>query len=114
MRRITLDEAWKLCLDQWTNGVIKKIEAGTKKDIEELKEEWCEDNGYRFVKHDCFFCEYGHQHQSAGDDCAFCPGRLVDPEFQCTKPKYYWEKNPLAFHAEIERLYKIYKEAQDA
>ena len=121
---LTLDMAWDLCLEQW-DWIKAEIEAGSKLskaltwlllflssdvDVEGLKGQWCEENGFEGVHGDCFFCEYVNQQPRIDFDsprCDNCPGRLVDPEFYCEQSEYHYYYKPLAFHAELMRLNKI-------
>ena len=101
---LTLDMAWDLCLEQW-DWIKAQIEAGSKLSAITLKCQWCRENGFEDIDYNCFFCEYDNQFRPGG--CVNCPGRLVDPEFNCHKGKYHYEYKPLAFHAELVRLNNI-------
>ena len=105
---LTLDMAWNLCLEQW-DWVKAEIEAGSNLSIGELKIQWCKENGFNGVLGHCFFCEYAVQQPRINPFCfcVNCPGRLVDPEFDCCKGKYHYKYKPLEFHAELVRLNKI-------
>ena len=80
-----------------------KVE-GSKKDIIYLKIQWLHENGFRDggVSANCFFCNY----QST---CTQCPGRLVDPHFDCHAKEYYYGEKPGAFYKELLRLNRIRK-----
>ena len=103
---LTLDMAWDLCLEQW-DWIKAQIEAGPKLSVITLKMQWCKENGYEGVRSICFFCEYDKQCRGERPCCDFCPGVLVDPEFNCNKEKFHYHSRPLAFHAELVRLNKI-------
>jgi len=113
MRKLTLDEAWKLCMRQWRKGVIPNcvhvIGIG-ESNVNDCKRKWTEKNGFDIgtIKADCFFCEYDAQ-QTGGGNCSKCPGRLVDPEFRCQGSAYDYDDFPFKFYAELERLYIIHQ-----
>ena len=104
---LTIDMAWDLCLEQWA-WIKAQIEAWSKLSVGTLKCQWCKENGYEAIWGYCFFCEYANQ-QFRGGGCNNCPGRLVDPEFNCCNDEYHYEYNPLAFHAELVRLNKMWR-----
>lgn len=115
MRRLTLDETWTLCMKMW-RWIAKQIRKDPLSDVEGLKEEWLDNNGWDRVSlsDECFFCEYNYQHHKMGrDSCSKCPARMVDKSFGhygCViVDKWNYTTNPLAFYAKLQKLHKIYK-----
>ena len=108
-RKLTLDNAWKLCLRQW-DWVADKIKKGDIRDVGDLKEEFLEENGFSDIDHNCFFCEYDEQNNGR---CNSCPARLVDKRFHCRNKTYDFIIKPLKLRAKIHQLcqkYSGYKE----
>lgn len=103
MRR-TLNQTWVLCLRMWKHlaAVWEEFD-----DIAILKERWLNSNGFtdENILSDCFFCEYGRP----APGCSRCPGRLVDPSFNCESPEYDYRKEPREFYRELLRLNRIRK-----
>lgn len=91
--------------------MIKKLDAGSTEDIDELKEEWMEEKGYEDeVADNCFFCAYaeqqiqwtGHIGDSNFDDrCPHCPGRQTSPRFNCLAKSYHYSDRPGKFYAKL-------------
>ena len=102
MKKRTLNQTWVLCLRMW-RSIAKEWREGT--DVFILKVEWIRKNGFRphEVGGNCFFCDYT-------ESCSTCPGKLVDDSFHCESPEYHYERNPIAFYAELLRLNRIRKE----
>lgn len=111
----TQDNVWKECLamwkwiaddPHWLLGLCHKV------GITKTKRIWF---GFQHPKmeltHDCFFCEavnrkggWAHPRQMGDGSCVGCPGRLVDPEFNCEAEGKEWYKNPVEFYKELKRL----------
>lgn len=111
----TLDQTWTLCLRMWKH-ITRRIEdvenpidlpPGYLTEVIFLKEKWLEDNSFgdEDIMSDCFFCE--HCRNRVG--CCLCPGRLVDPEFDCEHPEHHYRENPREFYRELLRLNRIRK-----
>ena len=98
MKRLTLDQTWKLCLSMW-RWIAKQKKGGSKKRVETLKRLWLTSNGFKkkYVQHDCFFCEYDSQHHGS---CFSCPATKIEEiEFiHCTTRKYNWKLRPIDFY----------------
>ena len=115
MSKYNLDETWKLCLDgmwAWIKEQID-IDADSKHEVGVLKMKWLADNGFDFeeIADNCLFCEYTLDEE--GDtECKKCPGRLVDPDFDCENIDYNYYSKPLAFHKKLLELDKARQKKQ--
>ena len=105
-KKLTLVEAWKYCMEQW-EYVHEKLKRARVKTVQDLKMEWAKAHGHN-VEAACFFCEYATQH---GDgfyqSCAECPGKKIDPDFNCKNPDYRWDYRGNSFYNKLQELYKI-------
>lgn len=110
MKRLTLNQAWTLCLKQW-KWIIGQLDAGQTVSLECLKNRWIRQNGYGRdeIGNYCFFCEYSEQHSK---DCGTCPGRLVAPRFNCCNPAYFYSRKPYKFYAKLLRMDKKRKKSR--
>jgi hypothetical protein len=64
-----------------------------------LKKEWLNNNGFKniYIACTCFFCQYAATRSKDDSTCPYCPGRKIDPDFDCmTEPNY--AKNPIDFY----------------
>lgn len=100
MKKRTLNQTWILCLRMF-RWIIKQ--ENVEERIGTLKYQWISDNGFGYVPAHCFFCDFGK------GSCRKCPGKLVDPNFQCTAPDYHYSLKPKAFYKELLRLNRIRK-----
>ena len=107
--RLTLDESWELCLKQWP-WIIKQLDGGSKEIVEELKDQWLEENGFTdiCICNECFFCEYAYQHDKSfcPTKCPLCPGRKIDTDFFCLRDDYHYQKSPHKFYEKLLSLNK--------
>ena len=111
MKKLTLNQAWRLCLKQW-KWMIPNLNDDN--DIEDLKDEYFDvimagDND--IPDNNCYFCEYNEQqggHSGLGEsgDCSHCPGVLVNKRFSCGNDTYHFATYPLKFHAKLLELDK--------
>lgn len=103
MSKRTLNQTWILCLRMW-RWIVKQIEKGSEFSIVALKSRWLRRNGFEDnnVAGDCFFCD-------TASSCSSCPGRLVDPDFDCDAAAYDYLTNPTGFLKELLRLNRIRK-----
>lgn len=110
MKRLTLNETWRLCLKQW-KWLVKEIKAHPDANIHVLKRKWVKLQGYGEdgVDDDCFFCEYAGQREKFGGEfgCRGCPARKVDKEFHCSNVDYNYCSKPIKFYKKILELNKI-------
>lgn len=90
---------WKLCIEMW-DWIAERIRAGDRRDVDTLKDIWCEEHGYS-LEVSCFFCD------KAGFDCRACPAREIDTAFDCyVDSPYIYSERPLKFHAKLHRMNK--------
>lgn len=107
--KLTLERTWTECLRLW-KWVKEQIEAGSKKTVWELKEEWMKRNNYSDIAQcNCFFCHYDARNEM---NCDFCPGRLVDKTFDCENKSYAWHDKPIAFYKKLLELNRKRKKAK--
>jgi hypothetical protein len=103
--KLTLEQTWRECLRMW-KYVAAKATKGC--DVPGIKERWCEDRGIH-PHCECFFCEYACARLEGKTDflynrCSHCPGRKVDPEFDCFARAYSWEARPKTFYRKLVAL----------
>ncbi len=112
MKKLTLDETWRLCLSMW-RWVAKQIRGGSRKCIDNLKIQWLEAHRYElneeddeYIKLNCFFCEYEEQQLMKGErsSCDYCPGKMIDKSFSCVGSGYSWSGTPIAFYNKLVSL----------
>lgn len=102
MKRLTLNETWKLCLSMWW-WIAGQKKKGNTSNINNLKWEWLEGHGFDYgeISEDCFFCEYITQKDIG---CVNCPGKMVSKRFSCTKTTYHYQSKPIAFYNKLVSL----------
>jgi hypothetical protein len=100
--RLSLEKTWTECLRMW-KWIAKEKKKDRKLIISELKTIWLTKNHYKpnSILKDCFFCN------RAPGDCTICPGKEIDPFFNCKNDDYCYFSNPLAFYAKLVSLNKI-------
>ena len=117
-----LTTVWKLCVEMWDWREYKR-QGKTRQSATETKRDWCELKGYKLLQ-DCFFCDYAFlQAQKNGDeeytkddvpmiDCSYCPGRLIEKNFNCERQGMSWlDTSSWSFHTKLHRMYdKFLKE----
>ena len=118
MKKLTLTQTWTECLRMW-RWIATKVRKGNsldvedlkeELDVEDLKEEWARAHGFELeLENDCFFCDYDEEHK---DDCTFCPGKKVDPEFDCRESDYHFSNKPIAFYNKLVALNRKRKAKQ--
>ena len=108
MKRLTLKEAWRLCVKGQWHWIQLRIKRGDKRGVEELKKVWMKKHGFENIRADCFFCAYARQAQERKYWCIYCPAKKIDPDFCCSRTAYHYQDRPLDFYAKITELYKIY------
>lgn len=128
---MNLEQTWENCVTLWRRVVERRRTVnleqtwencvvtcrGTEKDrVSTLKSQTLSEMGYNpaNVLAYCFFCVYDEEHRTdPRTRCSTCPGRLVDPEFNCVHLDYCWSDYPEAFLEKIEELWEIFKETSD-
>lgn len=78
MKKMTLDETWKLCMAQWS-WLIKQLQQTNTLSVESLKVEWLKKHKHKEVWNNCFFCEYSFasHNREYGAWCRRCPARKI-------------------------------------
>lgn len=107
MKKLTLNQAWTLCLKQW-KWIIEQLDAGSK-DVGNLKLRWMKKSRYINVNSACFFCHYHvqeHKKKRSNKECGYCPGRLVSRRFDCMHSSYDYKDKPRAFYRKLLALDK--------
>lgn len=116
MKKLSLDETWRLCLKMW-KWIAKQIRkyknfhqlsiAGKTEIIFQLKRKWCRKNKYNTLNFDCFFCEYAKNSSYTSRNCEEnCPARKIDKEFNCHNLKYDFIRRPITFYNKLVSLNK--------
>ena len=105
MKKRTLNQTWVLCLRMWRSIAKNWTE---RKSVSCQKRLWLMHNGFGKyeVSAGCFFCQYDEYYNRG---CRSCPGRLVDPSFDCNNEPYSFRNEPVAFYKELLRLNRIRK-----
>lgn len=102
--KFSLDKVWKLCLWMW-DGIFD-----LPGDVNENKANWIEENGFKGVLNDCFFCQYAQEEylkeENHGIMCDFCPVVQIDPKFDCAQPEYNYVNKPKEFRRRLHQLDK--------
>ncbi len=108
--KLTSEKTWKHCLAMWK--WIAKQENSNGLRVIFLKKKWLKNNGFEAEKISayCFFCEYDNSHKGRG--CDNCPGRKVDPDFDCTDTKYDYYHKPVLFYEKLCSLNRKRKKAK--
>ena len=103
MKKLTLNETWRLCLSMW-RWIAKMKRNGSVCSVLELKEIWLIKHGFGLgdIYLGCFFCEEGH-HADIGR-CVNCPGRKVDQTFDCRYFEYNFQDKPIQFYNKLVSL----------
>jgi len=96
---MTIDETWENCLAMW-KWIAKQVHRPYT-NIADLKAEWAKKNGFDYLRGYCFFCNYVYFNSSSCDNC---PGRLVDPNFNCIGTEYDFERHPILFYEKLVSL----------
>lgn len=109
-KKLTLNQTWILCLQMWQwIAKVWQTPRYRRYKIYQLKRIWCKKNGFNFLQHDCFFCDYTMKSMQNHEDCNMCPGKLIDFSFDCTDDNYYYSIYPVEFYKELLRLNRIRK-----
>ncbi|KKK82643.1 hypothetical protein LCGC14_2801350 [marine sediment metagenome] len=101
MKKLTLDETWRLCLSMW-KWIAKQKREGSKKTPVQLKYQWMSAHGLEEkINADCFFCNY----ITANKKCdIYCPGVKIDKDFNCATSGCHWYHDPIAFYNKLVSL----------
>ena len=112
MKKLNLDETWRLCLKMWKWITKEERKAGDNLSVWALKRRWMDKHGFEDVYQNCFFCEYNIKHKIGKSfkyplDCHLCPVRRIDSTFYCEDGKIDWDEDPIEFYEKLLRLNKI-------
>jgi hypothetical protein len=111
-KKMTLDKTWTECIALWkkTIALLDKYEG----DVFIIKDLLV---GEKYIKNDCYFCEYAQQHsgeRTVPEICEHCPGAKAAgyapkelDNFWCEQLSIDWNSKPLKFYAELLRLNKL-------
>ena len=106
-KRRTLNQTWVLCLRMWRwIAKVWQTPRYRRYGVVKLKEIWLKESSFRYIRADCFFCDY------KGSDLRCdkaCPGALISFSFSCTDEEYSYEEKPVEFYKELMRLNRIRK-----
>ena len=99
---MTLNKTWRLCLSMW-RWIAEQIRKYGYLSVSDLKKQWLREHGFKkdSIYNDCFFCEHGEGYSSI---CGLCPGRKVDPHFNCENFDYSYCYEPIAFYNKLRAL----------
>jgi len=100
--KMTLDECWENCEAMW-KWIAEVWQPSD--DIDDLKRKWLVEHGLSGIVGGCFFCEWNET--VTLESCDGCPGKMVDPGFDCGNKQYHYVNRPVEFYNEIVRLNKI-------
>lgn len=110
MKRLTLDETWRLCLSMWRWIAKQKKEDSSAKSWL-IKDEWLEKHGYKEddISCSCFFCDYAEPRKKTYDEsmCTYCPGNKVDKtlgRLWCQNKDIDWRDEPIVFYNKLRSL----------
>ena len=117
---LLLNKTWEECLKMWAWISRKSLK---EEDADLLKYEYIKSIGINpntiTLWHNCFFCEYAVLRRPTkkeytdnkawyiyGNGCRNCPGKLVDPDFDCRNSEYRYDKFPRKFYKKLKKLNK--------
>jgi len=110
--KLSLDETWHYCLEMWKSIGEKKPRGGYRlggspNNIHDAKVNWLRENGFdpACIASQCFFCDYISRYDDPS--CNNCPGREIDPKFDCIDDRYCYYASPKKFYAKLVKLNKI-------
>ena len=108
MKRLTVNKTWENCLAMW-KWISRKCLKIDWPDVDRLKVEWLEANGYPdadIIHHHCFFCQHCQSGNHDGVECR-CPAKKIDKDFYCFAVQHSYSGRPRDFYNELKRLNKI-------
>lgn len=101
--KLTLDQAWDICLKLWTE-VVRDIDEGSRLSVVRLKQNHLPAQ-FRYCALGCPFCQFTDERRKPGDtNCQHCPARLVDPTFMCHSKLYGYNVDARLFLAKLQEL----------
>ena len=108
MKRLTIDQTWTKCLKMWRWIVRERRKSGYRADVQKLKEQYFAKKRFK-PSNLCWFCEYNDQHGNR-ENCDKCLGAIADKvnnRYAWCNMHYDWQRRPIAFLAELNRLNRI-------
>ena len=109
MKKLTLDETWRLCLSMW-RWIAKEKRNGSLSHVSDLKIRWLESHGFdpSDLRDECFFCEYDLRRYDIGRNqvCSRCPAKKIAEWFDCADEDHHWACSPIAFYNKLVSLNK--------
>ena len=102
MKKLTLNKTWTECLRMW-KWIAKEKKAGNLSRVVILKSKWLNEHGYNAdeIQDTCFFCDYVRR-----KTCCDCPGKKVNPGFDCEDENCEYDSEPIAFYNKLVALNK--------
>ena len=97
-----LDKTWKLCKSMW-RWIAEHIDE-YEGDVQMAKIAWLGNHGFsgdEWPAEACFFCDYAEREEGR---CDSCPGKFVDPKFDCYNWDYRYTIRPKEFYNKIRRM----------
>jgi len=109
---MNLEETWENCLAMWEWIAGEDIKGEDENEVDDLKCLWLDENGFdkSLIDSQCFFCDFASMEKdkksslSSLSCCSHCPGKLVDPTFQCINGDYDYEYYPKLFYQKLLEL----------
>ena len=101
MKKLSLEETWRLCLEMW-KWIAEEWEKDNTKRVAALKQQWLKEHGFENVSSSCFFCAY------AKSGCGLCPARLVEENFLCDDSEHDYLTKPVEFYHKIVSLHETW------
>jgi hypothetical protein len=128
---LTLDNSWDRCHRMWRH-IYDRVRTADYPvvRISSLKAWYLKDtlDSLSSIMHDCWFCEYAFKRnmQEYGpgsillmpnpardmmhnETCKYCPGKIIDPDFNCQTLDCCWADHPVKFYNKIRRMYEEWK-----
>jgi hypothetical protein len=108
MKKLNLDETWRLCLSM-RRWIAKKMRKNDTLDVDDLKYSWLYSHTKDKPENECYFCERNKQMGGVSlldecGDCRYCPPREIDKDFTCNNPDYHYYQKPIAFYNKLRSL----------
>ena len=107
MKRLNLDETWRLELKMFKWIAKECPSTRSKIRVVDLKEKWLDKHHCKDVLENCSFCHYTKRYVlNGGFSCRSCPGSKIDTSFSCDVDKYHYQYQPKKFYEKLKNLNK--------